>query len=114
MAKTSGLKRGKATDDRRVQRDGNGRFIKGGSPVSPGRPALAAELPAVEGIKAASSAEKVAQALDKLFETGMKGNVKALTVWLAYVVGKPLNQDVETRLTKLEAIAVVKMNVDDL
>lgn len=87
-----------------TNRDEHGRFLKGHGIKSPGRPALAAELPAIEGIKAACTAEGVAQALDKLFAIGMGGNVKALVAWLSYAVGMPARIDFEERLTALESL----------
>jgi hypothetical protein len=70
-------------------RDNLGRFQRGHSLPGPGRPALAAELPFVEGIKAAGSAEKVAKVLERLAELALKGNVYAATVYLSYTIGKP-------------------------
>jgi hypothetical protein len=87
-------------------RDSKGRFTRG-NPGGPGRPPLGAELPFVEGIKAAVSAEQVAQVMDRLFTAGMNKrypNIRALELWLAYAVGKPADTAVETRLAALEAM----------
>lgn len=83
-------------------RDTRGRFVKGHKLPGPGRRALAAEAPLIEGLKAACSAEKVATALDTLYTLGMCGNVDALKAWLAYAVGKPSDTSTEARLTELE------------
>jgi hypothetical protein len=86
-----------------MQRDKRGRFVKGNS-GGPGRPALATEAALAEGIKAACTAERVASAMDKLYALGMKGNVKALGLWLAYAVGKPADSAVEQQLAMLETL----------
>src|SRR5579862_5616625 len=62
------------------KRDSFGRFAKGNA-GGPGRPPLAAELPFIEGVKAAASAEKVAQVLDKLCALALKGNVQAAALY---------------------------------
>lgn len=72
-----------------VKRDNKGRWLKGGAPKSPGRPPLSAELPVKDGIKAATSAEQVAQVLEKLFTRAMGNDNKAAELYLAYALGKP-------------------------
>jgi hypothetical protein len=84
-----------------ADRDSKGRFLPGTTP-GPGRPPLAAEAALSDGIKAACTAEQVAQALDKLYSLGMRGNVKALGLWLAYAVGRPADSAVESCLAALE------------
>ncbi len=73
-----------------VARDNQGRFIKGASGNPAGRPTLAAEAKLADGIKAAASAEKVAALLDKLYQQGMAGDVRASSQWLDRVLGKPV------------------------
>jgi hypothetical protein len=73
-------------------RDAQGRFIKGHTAPGPGRPPLSAELPVSEGIKAATSAEKVAQILDVMHAQALLGDVKAATIYLAYALGRPRQQ----------------------
>ncbi|MEP7284332.1 MAG: hypothetical protein ABI947_01030 [Chloroflexota bacterium] len=69
-------------------RDSNGKF-KAGNPGGPGRPKLADDLPVIEGIKQAGSAEKVAAMLDRLYAAALRGNVRAAELWLAYIAGRP-------------------------
>jgi hypothetical protein len=95
-------------------RDDRGRFRKGHTVKSPGRPSLAAELPMADGIKAAASAEDVAQVLEKMRNLALGGDVKAATLYLAYVLGKPKEFLDITSNGKPVAIAVTKMDVDEL
>jgi hypothetical protein len=84
--KTNGKK---STNGSKASRDASGRFVKGGAGISPGRPPLAAELPYIDGLKAAVTAERVATVLDRLFEDAIKGNVNAAKIFLSYAVGNP-------------------------
>ncbi len=92
-------------------RDAKGRFIKGHGVKSPGRPSLAVELPVVEGIKAAASAETVARVLEKLAALALEGNVRAAGVYLAYTIGKPVEMGFEDRLAAIEAALNVQGKV---
>lgn len=85
-------------------RDQRGRFLKGHSVKSPGRPPLAAELPMTEGIRAACTAEDVARVLEKLRDLALKGHVQAAALYLSYAVGKPGDSAVEQRLALLESL----------
>ncbi len=59
-----------------MPRDSKGRFVKQ-PPVSQ------------ETIRAICSDEKVEQALDALHRAALKGDVRAIDLYLAYAVGKP-------------------------
>ncbi|MEP7286959.1 MAG: DUF5681 domain-containing protein [Chloroflexota bacterium] len=85
-----------------VARDGKGRFVKGVSGNPAGRPTLSAETPRIEGIAAACTAEDVAKVLEKMRALALAGNVKAATIYLAYAVGKPVQIDLEDRLSAIE------------
>lgn len=95
-------------------RDTRGRFRKGHAVKSPGRPALAAELPITDGIKAAVTAEDVAQVLEKMRLLAIKrGNTKAASLYLAYALGKPKEFLDITGNLGLTWKAVVKSAMED-
>lgn len=85
-----------------IIRDEKGRFQKGVSGNPSGRAKLADELPTIEGMKAACTAERVAEILDKMYTLAIKGNTKAAALYLAYAIGKPVQQDLEARIAELE------------
>ncbi|MEP7285216.1 MAG: hypothetical protein ABI947_05555 [Chloroflexota bacterium] len=74
-----------------IDRDSKGKFLPGKA-GGPGRPPLSAELPFIEGVKAASSAEKVAEVLDKLYAAAMRNNIRAAELYLSYVIGRPVEK----------------------
>jgi hypothetical protein len=89
-----------------VIRDDQGRFVKGSGSPSPGRPSLAADLPYLEGLKVAVTAEKVATVLERLYEDAMKGNIHAARIFLSYALGNPA-QHVELDATVTNAQVTV-------
>ena len=76
-------------NDKKIVRNAKGQFVKGAAPKSPGRPSAAAERQLAELIKATVTPDKVQKAIEKLFSLAMRGNIKAMELYLAYGVGKP-------------------------
>ena len=71
-------------------RDDKGKFVKGHGPVGGGRKPRAAEQEIKTALRNALSDEKV---IGKLADKVMLGEDWAITLWMAYLYGKPVQRE---------------------
>ena len=85
-----------------MDRDSQGRFLKGAWKGGPGRPAKAREKCFADCVKRAVSVADVCAILKKAVEDARKGDSTAQKLILSYVLGVPADSVVEARLAALE------------
>jgi hypothetical protein len=86
-------------------RSGNGQFASGNRYGKGGNPFAAEAMKIRRDLIRMSRGKRRMAILAKLVELAMTGSVPHMTLWFAYVVGKPADMLVEERLAALEARA---------
>ncbi|MGD0463969.1 MAG: hypothetical protein ABSB74_15905 [Tepidisphaeraceae bacterium] len=85
-------------------RNGNGRFATGNRYGKGGNPFAAEALKVRRDLIRMSKGKRRRAILAKLIEQAATGSVPHVTLWLAYVVGRPADMLVEERIAALEAV----------
>jgi hypothetical protein len=85
-------------------RNGDGRFAGGNKYGKGGNPFAAEAMRVRRDLIRMSKGKKRRAILEKLIELAATGSVPHVTLWLAYVVGRPADMLVEERIAALEAL----------